>query len=137
MISINDSQPEDSSPVVPHERQVVDCVIEIWKEDPSTESLGMSKLHALVKQKHPNWSISEKRVRSLLKQFGLAFNNQEQFTYAKEITSVMTPDIELPANVHIIMTSKRGKGLYAKRDIAKGDLIWSEEPLFSFHPWQM
>ena len=50
MISINDSQPEDSSPVVPHERQVVDCVIEIWKEDPSTESLGMSKLHALVKQ---------------------------------------------------------------------------------------
>ena len=66
----------------------------------------------------------------MLKQFGLAFNNQEQFTYAKEITSVMTSDIELPANVHIIMTSKRGKGLYAKRDIAKGDLIWSEEPLF-------
>lgn len=134
VISINDSQPEDSSPVVPHERQVVDCVIEIWKEDPSTESLGMSKLHALVKQKHPNWSISEKRVRSLLKQFGLAFNNQEQFTYAKEITSVMTSDIELPANVHIIMTSKRGKGLYAKRDIAKGDLIWSEEPLFFIPP---
>ncbi|KAF6068940.1 SET domain family protein [Candida albicans] len=119
VISINDSQPEDSSPVVPHERQVVDCVIEIWKEDPSTESLGMSKLHALVKQKHPNWSISEKRVK---------------FTYAKEITSVMTPDIELPANVHIIMTSKRGKGLYAKRDIAKGDLIWSEEPLFFIPP---
>lgn len=134
VISINDSQPEEQGPVVPHERQVVDCVIAIWKEDPSTESLGMSKLHALVKQKHPNWSISEKRVKALLKQFGLSFNNQEQFTYAKDITSVMTPDVDLPANIHIIMSSKKGKGLYAKKDIKKGDLMWSEEPLFFVPP---
>ncbi|CAI5760043.1 unnamed protein product [Candida verbasci] len=128
VISINDSQPEEG-PIVPHERQVVDCVISIWKEDPSTENFSVPKLHKLVKNKHPNWSVNEKRVKKLLKQFGL-LNNQEQFTYAKDIKSQLTPDLQLPSKVQIQMTSKRGKGLYAKKDILKGEVIWQEAPLF-------
>ncbi|KAK6457902.1 uncharacterized protein RJT20DRAFT_125785 [Scheffersomyces xylosifermentans] len=136
VISINDSQPEETGPLVPHERQIVDAVIAIWKEDPSTESLGIPKLHAILKEKHSNWSVSEKRVKTLLKKFGLAPNasNSEQFTYANEIKSEVTPDIQLPPKVQIIMTTKRGKGLYAKNKIAKGDLIWEETPLFFIPP---
>lgn len=66
-ISINDSSPEEQGPIVPHERQIVDQVIAIWKEDPSTENLGVAKLHAIIKQKHPNWTVSDKRVKQLLK----------------------------------------------------------------------
>lgn len=132
-ISINDSTPEEQGPVVPHERQIVDQVITIWKEDPATENLGVPKLHAIVKQKHPNWTVSEKRVKQLLKKFGL-LTNQEQYTYAKDIKSELTPDIELPPKVQVVMTSKRGKCLYAKKPINKGELIWSETPLFFVPP---
>ncbi|ABN68716.2 predicted protein [Scheffersomyces stipitis CBS 6054] len=135
VISINDSVPQETGPVVPHERQVVDAIIAIWKEDPTTESLGIPKLHAIVKNKYPNWSVSEKRVKTLLKKFGLTPNtNTEQFTYASDITSEDTPHIQLPAKIQIVMTSKRGKGLYAKHKIAKGELIWEETPLFFIPP---
>ncbi|KAG7664382.1 SET5 [[Candida] subhashii] len=135
VLSINDSTPELPGPIVPHERQIVDGVIAIWREDPMTESLGVGKLHAILKEKHPNWSVSEKRMKSLLKKFGLLTNSsQEQFTYASDIKSEKTPDIELPPKVQIVMTSKRGKGLYAKHNISKGDLIWSEKPLFFIPP---
>lgn len=134
-IAINDSTIESETPIVPHERQIVEAVISIWKIDPSTESLGVGKLHTLVKENHPNWSVSEKRVKTLLKNYGLLTNNaNEQFTYVKDIKSEITPDIELPAKVEIVMTSKRGKGLYAKTDIKKGELIWEESQLFYVPP---
>lgn len=135
VVDINDHKAESEEPVIPHERQIVDDVIEIWKQDPSTESLGMGKLHALVKDRHPNWSVSEKRVKTLLKNFGLLANNaNQQFTYANDIESQYTPDIDLPEKVKIVMTSKRGKGLYAKNKISKGDLIWEESQLFYIPP---
>lgn len=135
VVDINDHEIESDEPIVPHERQIVDDVIAIWKQDPSTESLGIGKLHALVKDRHPNWSVSEKRVKTLLKNFGLLTNNsKQQFTYAGDIKSQNTPDIELPNKVQIVMTAKRGKGLYAKKDISKGELIWSETQLFYVAP---
>ncbi|CUM56405.1 putative protein lysine methyltransferase SET5 [Debaryomyces fabryi] len=136
VVDINDYKAESKEPIVPHERQIVDDVIAIWKQDPSTETLGISKLHALVKDRHQNWSVSEKRVKTLLKSFGLLTNNasNQQFTYVNEIKSLDTPDIDLPEKVHIVMTAKRGKGLYAKNKIAKGDLIWEETQLFYIPP---
>lgn len=62
-------------------------MIDLWKEDASTESIGVAKLHALVKQKHSNWELSEKRVRNLLKQYGLlATGDQTPYIYAEDIT---------------------------------------------------
>ncbi|EGV63274.1 SET domain-containing protein 5 [Yamadazyma tenuis] len=134
VISINDSKEEDQEPVVPHERQVVDDVIAIWREDPSTESASISKLHGIVKQRHPNWSVSEKRIKTLLKKFGLSNNANQQFNYAGEISSASDPNLQLPEKVKVIMTTKRGKGLYAKSNIAKGTLIWEEKPFFFIPP---
>lgn len=129
ILDINDHVEESSDPVVPHERQIIDDIIAIWKEDPSLESLGVPKLHAKVKSRHPTWSVSEKRVRTLLKTYGLITTNQ-QFTYANEIHSRIVSSIELPPKVKVTMTAKRGKGLYAKTQIKKGDPIWEERPLF-------
>lgn len=135
VISINDSKPESDAIVVPHERQIVDSIIEIWKLDPETENLGISKLHAILKRKHGNWSVSEKRVKTLLKKFGLLVNNnQKQFTYVDEIESFPTIGFDMPEKVHVVMTGKRGKGLYAKKNISKGELIWQETPLFFIPP---
>lgn len=131
LVAINDAISELDQVVIPHERQVVDAVVTLWKEDPSTESLGGAKLHALVKKKHPNWQVSEKRVKALLKQYGLAASgDQTPFTYAKDITSLPTPNVTFPDCVNLVMTSKRGKGLYAKKSLKKGELLWEEGPLF-------
>lgn len=135
MVSINDLINDSSQAIVPHERQIVEGVIAIWKEDPSTESLGISKLHTVLKSKHTNWSVSEKRVKSLLKKYGLLpVADSDQYTYAKEITSKKTPHVSLPSNIDLVMTLKRGKALYAKGDIKEGELLWEEEPLFLIPP---
>lgn len=129
ILDINDHVEEPIEPIVPHERQIVDDVITIWKEDPSLESLGVPKLHAKVKSRHQNWSLSEKRLRTLLKSYGLVSNTQ-QFTYASDITSKLDPTGKLPSKVKVTMTAKRGKGLYAKTQVKKGELIWEEKPYF-------
>lgn len=135
-LKINDYEEKSAEAVVPHERQIVDAVIKIWKQDPSTETLGVGKLHNLVKEENPNWSVSEKRVKTLLKKYGLLTNtpNQDPFTYANEITSIYTPDIELPPKVQIVLTSKRGKALYSKTKILKGEVIFEESQLFNVPP---
>lgn len=135
VVAINDIGPKSNQQVVPYERQIVEAVIAIWKEDPSTESLGISKLYNILKKKNGNWSVSEKRVKTLLKKYGLlTVPDSEQYTYAKYITSQPTPNLSLPPQVDLVMTAKRGKCLYAKCDLKKGDLIWEELPLFLIPP---
>lgn len=123
------------SEIVPHEREVMDFVIKLWREQPHTERLGVKKLHALVKEKNPSWSVSEKRLKSVMKQFNLLPSPEpESLTYAKHIVSQETPNLVLPDKVHLVFTSKRGKGLFAKNDIEEGELIWEEHPLFLVPP---
>lgn len=136
ILTINDKSPEEIStePVVPHERQIVDNVIKLWKEDSANEDLGVSKLHALVKENNPNWSLSEKRLKTVLKSFNL-LNSAQQFTYANEITSKETPNLTLPKNVRLQFTKNRGKGLYSTNSLKEGELIWEEKtPLFFIPP---
>lgn len=131
VISINDVE-ESTKFVVPYERQLVDSVIEIWKLDPETENLGIKKLYNLVKQKNPQWSVSEKRLKTLLKKYGL-LTNVPQFTYSNEIKSFQSDPISND-KINIVMTTKRGKGLYAKKNLKKGELLWQEPPLFFIPP---
>ncbi|GMM37823.1 S-adenosylmethionine-dependent methyltransferase [Saccharomycopsis crataegensis] len=134
ILSINDKDPNDAEGVqiTPNERMVVSEVIQIWKHDPATESLGIAKLHVLVKAAQPNWSLSEKRLKTLLKKYGL-LANQPKFCYVNEITSKPTPGLELPPKIKLQTAKSKGKGLYASQFIAKGELIWEEKP-FIFVP---
>lgn len=136
ILSINDKDPNDSNTDVqltPNERMVVNEVIQIWKHDPATESLGIAKLHVLVKESQPQWMLSEKRLKTLLKKYGL-LANQPKFTYANEITSKPTPNLELPAKIKLQSAKTRGKGLYATTQIPKGTLLWEEKPFIFIPP---
>jgi len=136
ILTINDKDPKEmsSEPVVPHERQVVDAVIKLWKEDSANEDLGIGKLHALVKSRNSNWSLSEKRLKTVLKSYNL-LSSAQQFTYANEITSKETPNLTLPKNVRLQFTKNRGKGLFSTKMMKEGDLIWEEKiPLFFIPP---
>lgn len=117
----------------PHEREVVGSVIAIWKKNPATETLGNAKLHQLVKREHPNWTLSEKRLKNLLKQHGLQ-THVPIVQYVSETVSYPTPGLELPPGVRLEMTKSRGKALYSARNFSEGDLIWEEEPLVLVAP---
>uniref|UniRef100_A0A0L0P0W9 Histone-lysine N-methyltransferase SET5 n=1 Tax=Candidozyma auris TaxID=498019 RepID=A0A0L0P0W9_CANAR len=120
---------------VPPERTVMDSIIHLWKTDPTTESLSAKKLHQHVLTNHPEWTLSEKRLKSIMKKFNLLpATLNELFTYVNEITSSITPELSLPPMVNLMMTSKRGKGLFARTNIEKGTLLWEECPLFLVPP---
>ncbi|KAL6015985.1 SET domain-containing protein 5 [Candidozyma auris] len=120
---------------VPPERTVMDSIIHLWKTDPTTESLSAKKLHQHVLTNHPEWTLSEKRLKSIMKKFNLLpATSNELFTYVNEITSSITPELSLPPMVNLMMTSKRGKGLFARTNIEKGTLLWEECPLFLVPP---
>lgn len=136
ILSINDNKEAselEACQVTPNERMVVNEVIQIWKFDPLTESLGISKLHGLVKQQKPNWSLSEKRLKTLLKKYGLLFN-QPKFYYANQIVSSETPQLELPDFVTLKFVKNKGKGLYATKKIKKDTLLWQESPFIYVPP---
>lgn len=135
VIAINDINDGKDELCAPNETQIIGFVSALWKEDPLTESLAISKLHQILKGKHPRWIFSEKRLKSAMRMSGLLVSaDQELFVYSDRIKSVLTPNSQKPESVEIKMTKDRGKGVYAKTMIKKGDLIWREAPLFLIPP---
>ncbi|ODQ66472.1 hypothetical protein NADFUDRAFT_50392 [Nadsonia fulvescens var. elongata DSM 6958] len=120
-------------PRVPYEREIVQAVIDLWKSDPSTESLGIPKLHALIKELNPSWQVSPNRIKTLLKSHGLS-NTQQHFQYVSQITSFPREDLTLPPGVGLKVTKNKGKCLYAIKSFKEGQEIWSEEPMFLIAP---
>lgn len=118
---------------IPGEREVIGAVIQLWKDDPAHESLGNAKLHALVRQANPTWAISEKRLKTLLKNHGLQ-SNAPLYQYFAETQSHATPNLSFPAGVKLNLTKARGKALYATKGFKGGDQIWSEEALLLIAP---
>lgn len=133
ILSINDRAPDAGVLITPNEYMVVNEVIQLWKQDPATESLGIAKLHALVKQSQPSWSVLEKRLKTLLKKYNL-LANQPKLYYANEITSKETPHLELPNKIRLQNAKNKGKGLYALTSIPKDTLLWEEKPFIFIPP---
>lgn len=117
----------------PYDQEIINTVISIWKKNPATENLGNAKLLLLIKRDNPSWSLSEKRLKNLLKQRGLQ-TNVPPVQYVSETVSYATPELELPPGVRLELTKARGKALYAARSFKEGDLIWEEEPLIMVAP---
>ncbi|ODV61942.1 S-adenosylmethionine-dependent methyltransferase [Ascoidea rubescens DSM 1968] len=135
------SDPYGLDSTIPHEREVCDQVIEIWKKNPENESLSISKLRTIVKYNNPNWELSEKRLKSILKSFNLLPSNIINNTFVSKITSYETPGLDInhytPANspnsIKIQSSLKKGKGIFALKKILKDTLLWQETP-FLLHP---
>lgn len=137
VLSINDYEAEPNDPVMPQEGKILDDIIAIWKEDPSTESLGSGKLYNILKNRHPAWSLSEKRFKQLLKDLGLlSCSSIQQYTYSNSVVSSPTPHLEVPSSIRIQYSndSLKGKSLVAIKKIKKDELIWEETPLFFIPP---
>lgn len=124
---------ENATENVPDDQEVVDAVTVIWNDNPATEALGIPKLHALVKNNHPDWSLSANRLKSLLKSHGL-LSNAPPVTYVAETESHLTPDMTLPDGIKVLMTKARGKALYASKFLEQGQELWTEQPMVLVAP---
>lgn len=124
----------------PHDREVVMACVELWKNDPKTEALGMTKLQAAVKQAHPDWALSLNRLKTCLKAVNLMPQTVEQKQqishdqqYSDQIRSKEMPGLDLAAKstkeVRIVTTKAKGKGFHAVREIEEGTVLWDEQPL--------
>ncbi|CAN6606064.1 histone-lysine N-methyltransferase Set5p [Trichomonascus vanleenenianus] len=120
----------------PHEREVIGTVLHLWNDTPALETLSATKLLQVIKFQHPTWSLSEKRLKTILKQHSLTpqASTSDQFTYVKQTRSKPMPGLEMPKGVKLQTTKARGKGLYATKVIPEGDLLWEEEPLLVVPP---
>lgn len=108
-------------------------VIDLWKTDPQTEYLSYGKLLAKIKERkvQENWALSEKRLKSILKEFNLvpAGLAPTSAGFAKSVKYKAETEVELPAGIRLENTKRRGRGLYASRQFSSGETLWLEKPL--------
>ncbi|CCF56998.1 hypothetical protein KAFR_0B07000 [Kazachstania africana CBS 2517] len=118
------SQPPDS--VKPTVRQIVDDVVLLWREEPSSEGLEISRLYQKVQKRHVEWQLEEDVLRDTLIKHSLYFNDESQLnTYDDRIEF---PPILLKKSykkVDIACNNEERK-LLAKTALDVGDLIYTE-----------
>lgn len=114
----------------PHPREVMGFVVSLWTQDKDNENLSYGKLLNRIKSDNANWSLSEKRLKQICKDFNLR-PNQPPFTYVKETkSSISETAVELlPETVKLQMTKSRGKGIFATHKLKAGQELWVEPPL--------
>lgn len=125
-----------------------DAVLEAIRAVKETNSdIGVAKLQTAILTANPTWTLSEKRIRKLLKPTTTGTDapvapnaaNQKTGTAPSYPISKLNGDLNVEQwtkKVQVKQFGKaRGKGLVAKEDIAEGEVIWKEEPFIYSPLW--
>lgn len=117
----------------PPEDELVKVVKELRLEHPS---LGAPKLLVILRQKNPEWSLSEKRLRKILQQENLVTTTALANVYpVSKIDDRVDPSI-WTSQVSIKQFDKvKGKGLVAKQKLMAGEILWKEDPWIFASDW--
>lgn len=102
-------------------------------------SLGIAKLLQQLKTDHPDWAVSEKRLRKVMSTSSAATTSLATAcvsqTYDEPGLMAVT-GLDTTLNVTEIAPKvkarlfggEKGKGLVAREKILEGEVIWQEEP---------
>lgn len=86
----------------------------------SEPDLGLLKVLNTLRTQNSTWSISEKRLRTIL---------QKANVLSTSTALDSTLDIsQIAPKVEARLLKGRGKGLVAKEKILKGEVVWQENP---------
>ena len=114
----------------PPEDELVKVVKELRLEHPS---LGAPKLLVILRQKNPEWSLSEKRLRKILQ--------QENLVATATVYPVSKIDDRVDASIWTSQVAikqfekVKGKGLVAKQKLMEGEILWKEDPWIFASDW--
>lgn len=130
----------------------------------SHSTLGITKIHALLLDAHPEWIVSEKRTRKALQSEGLTAQPEPQTTKDTDTdnnssskshskvksrssgsnifpSSKIIPNLDVSkytAKVEVRhFNKKKGKGLVAKEKILAGEHVWKEDPYVVAAEWSV
>jgi hypothetical protein len=126
------------SPVSPPDNELIPAVVAIKASNPE---LGIAKTLSAVLAAHPDWAVSEKRLRKVLQNEGLIVGGNTKATEGGRIypSSRIIEDLDVSAwssKVQVRYFNKiRGKGLVAKEKISAGEVIWKENPFILAPEW--
>ena len=134
-------------PISPPDEALKDVLRALRAENPT---LGTAKLQAQLLIAHPEWSVSEKRVKRLLAAENLLIappprKNKTKHTQNNETT--VYPQSKTIEGLDVLRWTKKvkvvafgpskGKGLVATEDIAKDEDIWKEDPFAIAPGWSV
>jgi hypothetical protein len=132
IVDINDklAEPDNGSEQIsPTEDQVVEEIQQFFRYDPLNQYLSTIKLHALIKGKHQTWSLSEKRLKLIMKNNNLK-NQLQQDQYLDKIEYPATSK-PLPKELFSKFNELKGYSLHVSTNFRKDELIFTEsKPVF-------
>ena len=143
----------ESTTVSPPEEDLNKVVTSLKKEHPA---LGVAKLYTLLLSENPLWTVSEKRLRRILKSLNsdgpLAQQALESATGTTRGRGLdfskaahVFPSFALVEGLDIsrwtttievkYFDRKKGKGFVAKEPISEGQVVWKEDPFIIAPEW--
>jgi len=117
----------------PPEDELIKVVKTLRVDHPS---LGAPKLLVILRQKNPEWSLSEKRLRKLLQQENLVATATPATVYPVSKIDDRVDASTWTSQVAIKQFDKvKGKGLVAKQKLTAGEILWKEDPWIFASDW--
>ncbi|KAF9580520.1 SET domain-containing protein 5 [Lunasporangiospora selenospora] len=126
-----------SAQVTPEAPVLTALISKIKTADPS---LGIKKVLAEIQSQEPTWLVSEKRVKKLMAEAGIAVAKVELEVNDPSIpVSHIDTDVDVSTLTNGLVKAKMinkiiGKGLFAAQDIPKGKILFTEFPFIYFPP---
>lgn len=116
--------------VSPPEDVLVAAVTDLRTKHPS---LGLTKTLTQLKTDHPEWTVSEKRLRKVIQSTPKANGaNDEPREVGLIADTGLDPSIDVtnvaPKVKVKLFGGEKGKGLVAKEKMFRGEVLWQEEP---------
>lgn len=140
-------------PVSPPDEALKDVLRALRAENPT---LGTAKLQAQLLVEHPEWSVSEKRVKKLLAAQNLLVappppkdgsSKQKSGRTAQNGDTEPYPSSKVIEGLNVAQWTKKvkvvdfgvpkGKGLVVTEDIKKGEDVWKEDPFALAPGWSV
>jgi hypothetical protein len=132
--------------ISPPEEDLKTAIASLKNEHPT---LGIAKLHVLLLSENPSWTVSEKRLRRILKnsdsqQQGLGLDataNGPSTTSETHLypSSALVEGLDVNKWTTAIEVKyfdrRKGKGLVAKEPIHEGQVVWKEDPFVIAPEW--
>lgn len=147
------SDPAGSS-ISPGEEDLTTAVASLKKAHPA---LGIAKLHALLLSENPSWTVSEKRLRRILKNTPSSDPMQRESSTGEPAGPSNSSSGSEGAHARVYPSSTlvegldvsrwttaievkyfdkiKGKGLVAKEPISEGQVVWKEDPFVIAPEW--
>ncbi|GJJ79122.1 hypothetical protein EMPS_11481 [Entomortierella parvispora] len=122
--------------ITPDAAALTERIAAIKKADPG---LGIKKVLTTIQAQEPTWLVSEKRVKKLMGEAGIAVASADGEVDASVPISHIDTGVDIHALTNGLVTTRMinrviGKGLFATQDIPKGKVLFTEFPFVYFPP---